>query len=193
MSHVRAHPAPSVTTTSKQVGIRGSAPHDFAGVPICLFRKVRTILQPIRAVSGRSATGTMRTTRGPRRRRRATFTRPHGVRRLLAAYDLSTTDEPSSWPCAATSARSTHLTSASPWCSTTSARISEDHPVAHLQWWTPASAPLPGRQRASSRMTCATHDPAHCRAGTQALRSTALGFWALRVEAWGGVRLLTSS
>jgi transposase len=28
--------------------------------------------------------------RGPRRRRRATFTRPHGVRHLLAAYDLST-------------------------------------------------------------------------------------------------------
>ncbi len=27
---------------------------------------------------------------GPRRRRRATFTRPHGVRHLLAAYDLST-------------------------------------------------------------------------------------------------------
>jgi hypothetical protein len=26
----------------------------------------------------------------PRRRRRATFTRPHGVRHLLAGYDLST-------------------------------------------------------------------------------------------------------
>src|SRR3954447_15065333 len=70
---------------------------------------------------------------GPRRRRRrATYTRPHGVRHLLAAYDLQRDrlyghvkhrkGAPSSSPFAATSARSTRQRSDSRSCWTTSAR-----------------------------------------------------------------------
>ena len=43
---------------------------------------------PGRQWAERDAKGASRS--GPRRRRRATFIRPHGVRHLLAAYDLST-------------------------------------------------------------------------------------------------------
>ena len=67
-----------------------------------------------------------------RRRRRATYTAPHGVRHLLAAYDLSATGStgtsrsaraaPSSWRSAATSARCTRPRCASRSCWTTSAR-----------------------------------------------------------------------
>ena len=64
-------------------------------------------------------------TGSPRRRRRATYTRPHGVRHLLAGYDLSRDPAragSSSSPSAATCAASTRRRCASPSCSTTSAR-----------------------------------------------------------------------
>jgi transposase len=67
----------------------------------------------------------------PRRRRRATYTRPHGVRHLLAAYDLSrdrlyghispASAAASSWSSAATYARCTHPGCGSAWSSTTPA------------------------------------------------------------------------
>ena len=67
----------------------------------------------------------------PRRRRRATYTRPHGVRHLLAAYDLSrdrlyghispASAAASSWSSAATYARCTRPGCGSAWSSTTPA------------------------------------------------------------------------
>src|SRR5215218_9269155 len=67
----------------------------------------------------------------PRRRRRATYTRPHGVRHLLAAYDLSRDRlyghikprkrRGESWCSCATCARCTRPGCGLAWCWTTTA------------------------------------------------------------------------
>ncbi len=71
-------------------GQRAAGPED-PGVVICLDEFGPLNLQPH---PGRqwapTATGKGSQDRPRRRRRRATYTRPHGVRHLLAGYDLST-------------------------------------------------------------------------------------------------------
>jgi transposase len=87
-----------------------------------------------------------------RRRRRATYTRPHGVRHLFAALDLARDKlyghvtaaraAPNSWPSAAICARSTRPTCASRSSATTSAPICR--PAAMTGSWH-------GRRRTTSR------------------------------------------
>ena len=93
---VVAHGARSVTARSKYILPRVKAEPDVVDptVVFCFDKFGPLDLQPHPGKQWAPAAAGKGTTGQPRRRRRAAFHRPHGVRHLLAAYDLVSCSTP---------------------------------------------------------------------------------------------------